>query len=66
MEYATANDIGDEPSFAWWIPFTLNKQDNIISAVKQSVKMRTHKYGIGIPRPVEEAYLMDKHNINTL
>ena len=25
-----------------------------------------HKYGIEVPRTVEEAYLMDKHNKNTL
>ena len=40
--------------------------DKIISAVKQRVKKRTHKYGIEVPQTVEEAYLMDKHNKNTL
>ena len=48
-EYATANSIDDEPAFAWWVPFTLKKRDNIISAVKQRIRKRTHKYGIEIP-----------------
>ena len=65
-EYAMVNGIEDEPAFAWWVPFTLNKRDKIISAVKQRVKKCTHKYGIEVPRRVEEAYLMDKHNKNTL
>ena len=34
-EYASANNICEEPVFAWWIPFTLKKRDNIISAFKQ-------------------------------
>ena len=65
-EYSVANDINSEPAFAWWVPFILNKRDKIISAVKQRVKKRTHKYGIEVPRTVEEAYLMDKQNKNTL
>ena len=33
-EHATANNIDDKPAFVWWIPFTLKRRDNIISAVK--------------------------------
>ena len=49
------NGIENEPAFAWWVPFTLNKRDKIISAVNQCVKKRTHKYGIEVPWTVEEA-----------
>ena len=65
-EYATANCIDDEPAFPWWIPFTLKKRDMIISAVKQRIKKHIHKYGIQVPWTVEEAYLLDKKNNNTL
>ena len=65
-EYPTVNGIENESAFAWWLPFILNKRDKIISAVKQRVKKHTHKYGIAVPRTVEETYLMDKYNKNTL
>ena len=32
-EYAFARGLGDEPAFAWWIPYTLRKRDVIVSAV---------------------------------
>ena len=33
-EYVTARSIQDEPSFAYWVPFTLRKRDRIIDSVK--------------------------------
>ena len=65
-EYAVANKIDSEPAFAWWVPYTLKKRDHIISAVKNRVKKRSHKYGIEVPRTVEEAYMLDRKNNNTL
>ena len=32
-EYVTARGIEQEPSFAWWVPYTLHKRDIIVSAV---------------------------------
>jgi len=32
-EYATSRNIGEEPAFAWWVPYVLQKRDVIISAV---------------------------------
>jgi hypothetical protein len=34
-QYAVSNKIDDEPAFAWWVPFTLKKQESIISAVNK-------------------------------
>ena len=31
-EYVTARGIEQEPSFAWWVPYTLRKRDVIVSA----------------------------------
>ena len=65
-EYAKANGIDDEPAFKWWVPYTLRKRDRIIAAVNHRVKKITHKYGVRVPKTVEEAYVFDKANANTL
>ena len=33
-DFAVAENLQEEPAFAWWVPFTLRKRDAIISAVK--------------------------------
>ena len=65
-DYAQANGIADEPAFKWWVPYTLRKRDRIIAAVNHRVRKSTHKYGVHIPTSVENAYLIDKQNGNTL
>ena len=40
--------------------------DNIIYAVNSQVKQTAHKYGLSVPRSVEEAYALDKKNGNNL
>ena len=42
-EYAHSRGIVDEPTFAWWVPFTLKKRDKIVSAVVAKVKKKSHK-----------------------
>ena len=64
-EFVVAKGIDDEAAFCWWIPYILRKLDTVISAVKARVKRVTHKYGIEIPRTVEEAYKLDARNDNT-
>ena len=61
-EYAKAHDLVKEPAFSWWVPYTLKKRDAIISAVNKRYWKRTHKYGIRVPKSVEEAYDIDKEN----
>jgi len=65
-KFAIAKGIANESAFCWWVPYTLRKRDAIISAVKARVKRVTHKYGVEIPRTVEEAYKLDEKNGNTL
>ncbi len=65
-EYATARGIGDEPAFVWWVPYVLSKRDQIIAAVSKRYQKRTHKFGIRIPKDVEEAIKIDEENGNTL
>ena len=64
-EYVVANDLQDEPAFAWWVPFTLKKRDTIINAVNKRYWKRTHKFGIRVPKSVEEALAIDKEAGNT-
>jgi hypothetical protein len=65
-EYAVANRIDDEAAFAWWVYDVLKKRDRIIAKVKSKYWQRTHKFGIKIPKTVQEALQFDKENGNHL
>jgi len=64
-EYATMKDIANQPAFSWWVPYTLKKRNQIISAVNRQVKKKTHKYGIEVPGTVGQAYALDQKNKNS-
>ena len=67
-EFAVAQGIDKEPAFNWWVPHVLKKRERIIAAVKQRSARylkRTHKWGLEVPKTVEEAYDIDKRNGNT-
>ena len=61
-EYAVAAKIAMEPAFAWWVPYTLKKRNRVISKVKSKYWLRTHKFGIRIPKSVEKAKCLDQEN----
>ena len=61
-DYAIANNLQDEPAFAWWVPYTLRKRKAIIEKVKSKYWQRTHKYGIRVPKTVKEAREIDAQN----
>jgi hypothetical protein len=65
-EYAKANGIDDEPAFAWWVPHVMNKRKRFLKRVKSKYWERTHKYGIRIPKSIEEALEIDRENGNKL
>ena len=58
-EYAVANKIAEEPAFAWWARNVLRKRDRIIKKVKARYWAKTHKFGIELPKSVEEALRID-------
>ena len=64
-EYAIQARIAEEPAFAWWAPHTLKKRNRIIAKVKSKYWLRTHKFGIRIPKSVKEAREIDAENGNT-
>ena len=59
-EYAVANRLQDEPAFKWWVPETLRTRNRIIGKVKSRYWKTSHKYGIRLPRSVQEALQIDK------
>ena len=63
-EFSIAKSIGDEPAFAYWVPFTLRKRDRIIAAATGRVRKTTHKYGIEVPTSVAHAKEIDNRNGN--
>ena len=65
-DYATANNLQEEPAFAWWVQHTMKKRDAIIQKVKSKYWQRTHKYGLRIPKSWAEAIAVDEENGNRL
>ena len=65
-EYSVRARISQEPTFAWWVSFVLKKRNLIIAKVKSKYWVRTHKFGIRVPKSVAEAKRLDKSNGDTL
>ncbi len=59
-EYAVANRLAEEPAFKWWVPHTIKKRNRIISKVKSRYWRTTHKFGIRLPKTVQEALEIDR------
>jgi len=55
-----------EPAFAWWAPYVLKKRNRILAKLKSKYWVRTHKYGIEIPKSAAQAKKLDEMNGNTL
>ena len=45
-KYYKSKDIENEPSFIWWVPYTLCIHGRFIIFVNARVNKKTHKYGI--------------------
>jgi hypothetical protein len=62
-EFVFAAQIADEPAFNWWVSWVLKKRDWIISQVqRRSARYHkwTYKFGIELPKTVEEAFAIDR------
>ncbi len=57
-EYAVANRIAHEPAFNWWVHTVLRKRNRIVAKVRRYWRT-THKFGIRVPKTVEEALAID-------
>ena len=65
-EYATTQEIIEEPAFALWFPYLLRKRDRIIAGVKARFLKKRFKYGFEVPETVARAIEIDDINGNTL
>ena len=65
-EYALHCRIAGDPEFAWCIQHVLAKRNRIIGKLKSKYWVRTHKFGVKIPKSVQEAKSFDEENGNTL
>jgi hypothetical protein len=59
-EYAVANKISDEPAFAWWVPKTIKHRERIVNKLKKKYWRTEYKFGIRLPKTVEEALEIDR------
>ena len=58
VEYAVANKITD--AFTWWIKEVLHHCEHIISSLCSHYWKCTHKFGIQVPKSIEDALQIDK------
>jgi hypothetical protein len=64
-EYAVASRIDQEPAFHWWVAEVLRKRNRIIAKLKRRYWRITHKFGIRLPKTVEEAIQIDRETNTT-
>ena len=65
-EFSVEARLDQEAAVAWWVPRVLKKRTAIIAKIKTKYWVRTHKYGIKIPRNTAEAKAFDAKNGNML
>jgi hypothetical protein len=65
-QYNEAHSLLEEPAFVWWAKDALRRSRRIIKKVKSKYWQRTHKYGIRLPKSVQEALQLDEENGNSL
>ena len=68
-EFSAAQGINHEPTFKWWDEHVLKKKDGIIASIRNQQTRylkNIHKFGIELPKIVEQALTLDAKNENTL
>ena len=59
-EYAKGNNIIHEPAFAWWCHKVLRRKKRFIKGAKTRYWLKTHKYGVRLPKTIKEALKIDR------
>ena len=59
-EYAASNRIADQSALKWRVPTVLRKRNRIVSKVKSRYWKMTHKFGVRVPKTVQEALAIDE------
>ena len=63
-EYAKSMKISREPTFLWWVPYTLYKRSRLLSKVKALLHKNNLKFGIEVPCNIKHTLQLDKVNNN--
>jgi hypothetical protein len=58
--------LQDKVAFKWWVPQVIKRHSRINKAIKTRYAKKTHKFGIRLPKSVQEAYEIDKQHGNGL
>jgi hypothetical protein len=64
-EYAAANQIINNPAFAWWAPEVLKRRQRLLAKVKTRYFRREEKLGIPMPKSVKEDLELDAESGGT-
>ena len=67
-EFAVLQGINHEPAFNWWVKHVLEKRDRIIASIRKwqtRFLKRSHKFGIELPKTIEQTHALDAKNGNT-
>ena len=64
-EYAHANNLAEEPAFAWWVPYTIRKRNRILKAMQKRYYRTTQKYGVELPHSLKRAFEIDNETGTT-
>ena len=63
-DFAIQKGIAEEPAFAWWVGNILKTRNRIIEKVKSRYWKQEYKFGIRLPKNVEDAIRLDQYNGN--
>jgi Reverse transcriptase (RNA-dependent DNA polymerase) len=64
-EYAVSNKLLSQPAFSWWVPRTLKVRERILSKVNTRYLRKDEKYGIQMPKSVNDALQLDRDSGTT-
>jgi hypothetical protein len=65
-DYVIAHDIAEEPAFSWWIHHVQKRRYKIVKKLKAKYWQLTHKFGVKMPKSVNDALQLDQENGNDM
>ena len=65
VKYAVANRIASEHAFNWWVPYMIRHRDQIIALINNRYHKKMHKFGIELPKMIQQALDIDKQTGTT-
>ena len=63
-EFAVTCQLQDKPVFTWWVSNILKTRNRIINKIKSQYWKQEFKFGILLPKNVEDAIRLDMFNGN--